>query len=71
MGNRGPKTYECWRAATEDGSVTDSVSVTLLRGEEAVHLMLANLPGVSYESAPRRFRETRSTMLDWENFLTE
>jgi hypothetical protein len=51
--------------------VTDSVSGTLLRGEEAVHLMLANLPGVSYESAPRRFRETRSTILDWRNSLTE
>jgi len=40
------------------------VSVTLRRGEEGVHLMLANLPGVSYESAPKRFRETRSTILD-------
>jgi len=30
--------------------------------------MLANLPGVSYESAPRRFRETRSTILDWGIF---
>jgi hypothetical protein len=29
-----------------------------------VHLMLANLPDVSYESAPKRFRETRSTILD-------
>jgi hypothetical protein len=26
-----------------------------------VHLILANPPGVSYESAPRGFRETRST----------
>ncbi len=33
--------------------------------------MLANLPGVSYESAPKRFRETRSTILDWRHFLTE
>ena len=33
--------------------------------------MLANLPGVSYESAPKRFWETRSTILDWEDFLTE
>ena len=33
--------------------------------------MLANLPGVSYESAPKRFRETRSTILDCEDFLTE
>ncbi len=41
----------------------DSVSVTLLRVEEGVHLIQANLPGVSYKSAPRRFRETRSTIL--------
>jgi hypothetical protein len=47
------------------------VSATLLRGEERVHLMLANLPGVSYERAPKRFRETRSTILDWQHFLTE
>jgi len=33
--------------------------------------MLANLPGVSYESAPGRFRETRSTILDCENSLIE
>ena len=52
------------------GSATDLVSVTLLRGEEGVHLMLANLPGVSYESAPRQFRETRITVANWENFLT-
>jgi hypothetical protein len=42
----------------------DSVSVTLPRCEEGVHLILANLPGVSYESAPSRFRETRGTILD-------
>jgi hypothetical protein len=33
--------------------------------------MLANLPGVGYESAPRRFRETRSTILEWQEFLLE
>jgi len=33
--------------------------------------MLANLPGVSYKSASRRFRETRSTILDWQDFLTK
>jgi len=41
------------------GSVASSVIVTLPRG--GVRLILANLPGVSYKSAPRRFRETRST----------
>lgn len=34
--------------------------VTLLRG--GMHLILANPPGVSYKSVPRKFRETRSTM---------
>jgi hypothetical protein len=33
--------------------------------------MLANLAGVSYESAPRRFREIRSTVLDEEDLPTE
>jgi len=47
------------------------VSATLLWGEERVHLMLANLPGVSYEREPKRFRETRSTIRDWQHFLTE
>ena len=51
-------------ATEEDGSATDLVSVVLLRGKEGVRLILANLPSVSYESAPRRFRETRSTILD-------
>jgi hypothetical protein len=36
--------------------------VTLLRG--GMHLILANPPGVSYKSAPRKFRETRSTIED-------
>jgi hypothetical protein len=36
-----------------------------------VHLILANLPGVSYESAPRRFRETRSTILNWQDSVIE
>jgi len=58
-------------ATEEDGSATDSVSVALLRANEGVHLMLANLPGVSYKSASRRFRETRSTILDWQDFLTK
>jgi hypothetical protein len=40
-------------------SVTNSMLVTLLRG--GMHLILANLPGFSYKSAPRKFRETRST----------
>jgi hypothetical protein len=48
----------------------DSEPVALLRGKEGVRLILANLPDVSYESAPRRFRETRSTILDQEDFLT-
>ena len=48
-----------------DGSATDLVSAALHRGKEGVRLILANLPGVSYKSAPRRFRETRSTILDW------
>jgi hypothetical protein len=42
--------------------VANSVFVTLLRGEEGVHLILANLSGVSYKSAPGRFREIRSTV---------
>jgi hypothetical protein len=42
------------------GSVTNSMSVTLLRG--GMHLILANPPSDSYKSAPRKFRETRSTM---------
>ena len=33
--------------------------------------MLANLPGVGYESAPRRFRETRSTIPEWQDSLIE
>jgi hypothetical protein len=33
--------------------------------------MPANLLGVSYKSAPRRFRGTRSTILDYEDFLTK
>jgi hypothetical protein len=33
--------------------------------------MLANLPGVGYESAPRRFRETRSTILEWQDSFIE
>jgi hypothetical protein len=33
--------------------------------------MLANLPGVGYESAPRRVRETRSTILEWQDSLIE
>src|SRR5580704_13006965 len=48
-------------------SATDRVSVTLLRGCGGVHLILANLPGVSYNSAPRRFRETRTTILNWQD----
>jgi hypothetical protein len=42
-----------------------------LRGCGGVHLILANLPGVSYESAPRRFRETRSTILNYQNSVIE
>jgi hypothetical protein len=55
--------------AKEERSVTDWASVTFLRG--GVHLILANLPGVSYESAPRRFRETRSTILNWQDSVIE
>jgi len=51
-------------ATEEEGSTTDTLSVALLRAKEGVPLMLANFPGVGYESAPRRFRETRSTILD-------
>jgi hypothetical protein len=54
---------------TDSGSAMDSVSAALLRGE-GVLLMLANLAGVSYESAPTRFREIRSTILDEEDFPT-
>jgi hypothetical protein len=53
----------------EERSATDWASLTLLRG--GVHLILANLPGVSYESAPRRFRETRSTILNWQDSVIE
>jgi hypothetical protein len=46
-------------------------SVTLFRGEEGVHLILANLPGFSYESAPRRLRESRSTILNLPDSVIE
>ena len=59
-----PKTLGFGQPLNKDGGATDSVSVALPRDEVGVHLMLANLPGVSYESASRRFRETRSTILD-------
>jgi hypothetical protein len=48
-------------------SAADRVPVALLRGYGGEHLVQANLPGVSYESAPRRFRETRSTILNWQD----
>jgi hypothetical protein len=34
----------CWHVLALDGSATDTASVALLRGEERVHLMLANPP---------------------------
>src|ERR1700675_2649513 len=43
-------------------SATDSNRRRAFQG--GVHLILANPPGVSYKSAPRRFRETRSTYCD-------
>lgn len=55
---------------TVSGSATDAVPVELLKSE-GVHLVLANLAGVSYESEPRRFWETRSTILDEEDLATE
>src|SRR5208282_290830 len=45
-------------------SATDSKRRRAFRGCERVHLILANPPGVSYKSAPRGFRETRSTRKD-------
>src|SRR5580704_6018034 len=45
-------------------SATDSNRRRAFQG--GVHLILANPPGVSYKSEPRRFRETRSTW--WDSF---
>jgi hypothetical protein len=54
------------------GSATNTKSIALLGGEKGVHLILEKIfPGVSYKSAPGRFRETRSTILDFENSLID
>ena len=49
----------------------DSVSVTLLRGVEGVHLMQPNPLWHQLRERAEKARETRSAILDCENFLTQ
>ncbi len=51
-------------ALREWKSATDSKRRRAFQGLTGVHLILANPPSVSYKSAPRGFRETRSTHQD-------
>src|SRR5580693_2240554 len=59
-----------WRPAKKK-EARRTVCPSRFSGVRGVHLILANLPGVSYESAPRRFRETRSTILNWQDSVIE